>query len=215
MPRSLRSLRALRPRARLRRRRGPTVQSRVEATPALARGQSRRGRPLFPALVLLTSLGGWLAWLALLYRGRIVAQAAAVAGCPAGRVWEIFQDIDRWPEWRPAIVEAGWLGRERWQPGARFRWTIHGLRIVSTIVATRANSEVAWEHPIWGHAGRFGWRFADRGSATGIEAQIEFSGWSVWLLAPWLQMSLNRTVRQWVDALVARAETMDHGRQTT
>ena len=187
------------------------IQSGLEAAAPRTRGRSKLGRALAPGTTFLVSLAGWLAWLAALYRGRVVAQASRETTAPAPRVWEIFEDLDRWRAWQPAVVEAGWLGRARWEPGARFRWTIHRLRVVSRVTAARPGAEAVWEHLIWGHYDRFTWRFLPRGSGSRIEAQVELAGWSVWLLAPWLQMSLNQTLREWVDALAARAEMVDGG----
>lgn len=164
----------------------------------------KRGRP--PLLGLAIAGTGWLAWNAALYRGRVLAEAVATTTAPAERVWAIFEDLDRWPLWQPEIPEAGWLGRRRWEPGSRFRWTLGRLRMVSVVDAVVPGAAASWHSSIWGLRGRFEWRVSEDRSGTTIEMRQAIGGWGPWVIGPWFQSQLNHAVQAWLAALVAAAE---------
>lgn len=163
-----------------------------------------RRRPWLAATLPLAITGaGWLAWVALLYRGRVEARAAALVDRPYEEVQAVFADVDRWPTWQPDIPEAGWLGREQWESGARFRWTIRGVRIVSNVEAA-GDGEYIWQQTGWGFRGTTRWEFGREGRGTALAVQTDLKGWAVWLAAPYFQAELNQTVDRWVQALTVR-----------
>jgi hypothetical protein len=163
-----------------------------------------RVRP--PLLGLALAGAGWLAWNATLYRGQVLAEAEATTTAPADRVWAIFEDLDRWPLWQPDIPEAGWLGRRRWEPGSRFRWTLGRLRMVSIVDAIEPGTAASWHSATWGYRGRFEVRVTESRTGTAVEMRHAIGGWGLWLGAPWFQTKLNRTGQAWVAALIAAAE---------
>lgn len=196
---------AVSPPTRLVREVTPLVRRGARALPPLP--QPKKPRPIAPAAFCLITVGGWFAWLALLYRGRVEARAIGASTVPPERVREIFDDVDRWPLWQPEIPESGWLGRDHWQPGARFRWTLRGLRQTSIVEEHRAPAERAWRTQIWGYLDRATWRITAGPPGTRVEARSVLSGWGVWIAAPLLQLQVNHALRRWVDALVARAQS--------
>ncbi|HEX2172242.1 MAG TPA: SRPBCC family protein, partial [Dehalococcoidia bacterium] len=169
----------------------------------------KRGRPSLLGLGI--TVAGWLAWNAALYRGQVVAEAQVATTAPAERVWDILENLDRWPHWFPQVAEAGWLGRPGWEPGSWFRWTQGRLRMVSEVDAVTPGSAAGWHSRFWGFIDRYEWQIAETQSGTTIEARRAIGGWGLWLAAPWFQMQLNRHLRDWAEALAAEAERAPAG----
>lgn len=82
---------------------------------------------------------------------------ASIAQCRPEHVWQVFQQIERWPLWDPqAIREVRWVSGERWTKGAKlsiemlkplpFKKTLEVLEVESpTRVHLRGGSSVTVE----------------------------------------------------------------------
>lgn len=51
------------------------------------------------------------------------------------KVWKIFSDLEKWPEWSGYILKTKWISKEKWQPNAMFSQTTKGFGPVNQFVS--------------------------------------------------------------------------------
>ena len=80
-----------------------------------------------------------------------IVSAVGIAA-PPERVWSVFADARRWPEWSRVIAEVS-VAPERWEPGARlaFRLRIGGAVVPFDVTVTVAEPPrlVRWSSVRW------------------------------------------------------------------
>jgi len=117
----------------------------------------------------------------------VVEDRIEVAASPEV-LWTCFADLNKWPYWFPALVEAEWIAGTPWTVGAQFRQTVRvGFPIgrvtgVATIVELDALPYVAWEGKVAGIDAIHGFRFDATTGGTEVLSRHEFYG-SLALLA--------------------------------
>lgn len=86
---------------------------------------------------------------------------ATTARCSPEHIWQVFQDIERWPRWDPQAVElARWISGEPWAKGSRFE-----IKITKPLAYTITPELLDVDPPIFIH-----WR----GKGSGITGEQFF-----------------------------------------
>jgi len=97
-------------------------------------------------------------------------------------LWTCFADLNKWPHWFPALVEAEWIAGTPWTTGAQFRQTVtFGFPLgkvtgIATITEVSASPYVAWEGKVAGMEAIHGFRFDATPGGTEVLSRHEFYG---------------------------------------
>lgn len=98
-----------------------------------------------------------------------------------GAVWQIFQDVSRWPQWHPQVREAAWAAGEPWAEGSKLRLALNsplGFPVTTTAtvrMAVPANT-VVWEGGIGGVIAVHTVRFSDELGGCRIHEREVYHG---------------------------------------
>ncbi len=128
----------------------------------------------------------------------VVESRIEVAASPEV-LWTCFADLNKWPHWFPALVEAEWIAGTPWTTGAQFRQTVRfGFPLgrvtgAAVIIEISASPYVAWEGKIAGVQVIHGFRFDATANGTEVLSRHEFYG-SLALLV--YLLPLTRRVRK-------------------
>jgi uncharacterized membrane protein len=128
----------------------------------------------------------------------LVEERIEVAASPEV-LWTCFANLDKWPQWFPALIEAEWTSGTPWTVGAQFRHAVRygfplgRVRAKATIVEVSASPFVAWEGRIAGMDVIQGFRFDAAASGTEVLTRHEFYGF---LAIPARLLFLTRRVRK-------------------
>jgi len=132
----------------------------------------------------------------------------------SGVLWACFADLNKWPHWFPALVEAEWVAGNPWTMGAQFRQTVQvgfpfsKVTGVATIVEISTGSYVAWEGKVMGMEAIHGFRFDDTAGGVEVLSRHEFYG-SPALLARFLFLThrVHKIYRAALEGFKAYVET--------
>ncbi len=144
----------------------------------------------------------------------VVVQESIVIGAPPEAVWRLFSQIEQWPQWNPACIEAAYLSGTPWAAGSKFRYTIKQgrgkRRYKPTIVESKPPELVVWQVP----RGQLTFRFEPEDAGARVTCRQVSSGSGGWGL-PFLALpapmrssphGVRETFKQWLAALKAEAE---------
>lgn len=98
-----------------------------------------------------------------------------VIAAPVDRVWEIWTDVERWPEYTSLIESAYWTSEEPWSFGSTFNAQIKSpfaLTFKFVVTGFEPRSEVRWFSFSAGVVVERWTRFATRGSGTSIISSV-------------------------------------------
>ncbi len=124
---------------------------------------------------------------------------------PLGTVWELFTDINSWPEWHGDISRARLEGPLA--AGTVFRWSTAGLdNIASTIGEVVPQQRVAWSSPAQGIMGVHVWTFTAVPNGVLVETEESWSGEPVLQQLEAAQKGLDQSIRSWLENLKREAE---------
>jgi carbon monoxide dehydrogenase subunit G len=119
-------------------------------------------------------------------------------------VWDVLADVEKWPDWNPAIDSVKVEGPVA--PGTVFRWKAGSTRLVSTMQDVDRPGRLSWTGRAMGIDAFHEWRFASSGEGTTVTMHESFSGLVARLLKGKLQRDLDRTTEKALAALKAAAE---------
>jgi hypothetical protein len=90
-------------------------------------------------------------------------------------VWDIWTDVERWPEYSSLIESAHWTSEERWSFGSTFKaqikWPL-ALTFRFVVTGFQPKSEVRWFSFSAGVVVERWTRFATRGTGTNIISSV-------------------------------------------
>ena len=133
-----------------------------------------------------------------------ISRDAIFIVAPVDTVWAVLTNIDLWPKWQPEISHAKLEGPLA--PGSSFRWRSSGLPISSTIRILEAPTRIGWTGSALGIQAVHIWTLAPQQGRVSVRIEESFDGWPVWLLRGWMQRTLDRSNRAWLESLKRRAE---------
>jgi len=96
-----------------------------------------------------------------------------VVAAPVHRVWDMFTDIERWPDYTRLLESVDWISGERWALGSSIRATLRWpIRLTVTLVVTsyQPSAEVRWMTHALGMVIERWTRVAAHGSGTKIDS---------------------------------------------
>jgi hypothetical protein len=102
-------------------------------------------------------------------------------------LWTCFADLEKWPAWFPALVEAEWVSGSPWTLGAQFRQTIKfgfplgKLTALATVIEISPSPYVAWEWKLAGMDAIHGYRLDATMGGTEVLSRHEFYGFPAFL----------------------------------
>jgi uncharacterized membrane protein len=143
----------------------------------------------------------------------LITAAAAVADQPADRLWAVWSDLPRWPEWStPLHSAARWTSGDSFVPGARFEQMLHlgfplGRTVAPETVRTVEPGRLAsWSKEANGVRSCHTWRFEPLPDGRTRVSNIEvFHGTPIGLVKPLVSARWRRLFQASVDNLIARS----------
>lgn len=144
--------------------------------------------------------------------GAVVEDRIEVAASPEV-LWACFANLDKWPQWFPALVEAEWVTGTPWTISAQFRHIVrHGFPLgtvttIATIVEVSASPYVVWEEKLAGMDTVHGFRFDATAAGTEVLSRYELYGSLALLARLFLTRRIHRTYRSALNGLKNYVET--------
>jgi hypothetical protein len=150
----------------------------------------------------------------------LVVAGAADTQAPAGRLWAVWADLERWPSWSPLHRSVAWTGAARLTVGATFDQQISlGFPVGTstehvTIDLLEPARRVAWAGAGNGVRSCHLWSFTPlSGGGTRVSNTEAFAGLPVAMLRPVVARRWNRLFQAAVDGLTqAAAASISEGR---
>lgn len=136
---------------------------------------------------------------------------ATTAHCGPEHIWNVFQEIERWPRWDPdAVQSARWVSGAPWTKGARFE-----IKISKPLAYTITPELLAVDPPVFIH-----WRGKGGGihgeqffvfkplpeGGTEMHTLQEFSGAPIALLAKRIRNPILDGIRHMFERIKSEAE---------
>ncbi|CAG5002614.1 hypothetical protein DYBT9275_02929 [Dyadobacter sp. CECT 9275] len=134
----------------------------------------------------------------------VITRKSIVINAPIEKVYRIFSDVDHWDKWQHEIVAPKINGA--FQVGTSFDWKSNGLTITSTLQTVETNKMVGWSGPAFGAFAIHTWYFTEENDRTTIHVDESMEGWLVRLLQSKFQLSLDRSIEYWLNALKRESE---------
>jgi uncharacterized protein YndB with AHSA1/START domain len=132
------------------------------------------------------------------------ARAEITINAPAGRVWRLLTDVERWPEWNPAVATAAMQGPLR--VGTLFVWKSQGFQVSSTLSEIDPPTRLSWTGSAFGTRAFHLWEIETVGDTVLVKTFETFDGWVPWLFKASMQKKLDETLPAWLQALKQAAE---------
>jgi uncharacterized protein YndB with AHSA1/START domain len=123
---------------------------------------------------------------------------------PPEVVWDVLTDLERWPEWNPAVKSMSFDGPLA--PGSEFRWKAGPGTIVSTLQHVEAPRRVSWLGRTMSIKAVHEWRLEQRDGGTYVETEETYTGLLARLLRGQLQQTLDKALVEGLEDLKREAE---------
>jgi uncharacterized protein YndB with AHSA1/START domain len=134
--------------------------------------------------------------------------STVVVPAPPERVWTVFADARRWPEWS-RVIAAVTVAPERWEPGARlaFRLRIGGAVVPFDVTVTAADPPhlVTWTSVRWTVTGTRTHTFATTADGTRATDHKRFDHPVAPLRWVYPRAIIRRMSETWLDDLARAA----------
>jgi uncharacterized protein YndB with AHSA1/START domain len=135
----------------------------------------------------------------------VVVRDEIFVAAPIQTVWAVLTDIRSWPRWQPEITRVEMQGPLA--SGAVFRWRSNGLSITSTVRDLQPPTFIGWTGSAYGIRAVHTWKLTPQQGGVVVHTEESFDGWLVRLLRRWMQRSLDRSIKTWLQSLKLRAES--------
>ncbi|MFF3847040.1 SRPBCC family protein [Streptomyces sp. NPDC002328] len=151
---------------------------------------------------------------------RIRYAADIVIDAPLSTVWKLQTDVERWPDWQPAVLTAERLDPGPLREGARFRWTTPApsttLEIASTVRQLRPGRCVLWSGPAVGKGLRVDdgvhlWTYEKVRGGVRVHTEETWIGAQVEADVPAATAALGAGLDAWLRDLKTEAEAEARG----
>jgi uncharacterized protein YndB with AHSA1/START domain len=132
------------------------------------------------------------------------ASAQITIHAPAERVWRLLTEVDRWPDWNPAVASAAMHGPLR--VGTVFVWKSQGFQVSSCLSQIDPLRRLSWTGSAFGTRAFHLWEIEAVGDTVQVKTFETFDGWVPWLFKGSMQKKLNETLPAWLQGLKQAAE---------
>ena len=133
-----------------------------------------------------------------------VSSLIEVAAAPAA-VWNVLAEIERWPDWNPAIREVSLEGEV--EVGTHFRWATGPGTVTSRLSDVQAPSTIAWSGSFMALAHAQRWVIEPRPSGSLVTVRTTISGPVARLLSQRLTRGQQGALDAWAGLLRLEVET--------
>jgi len=123
---------------------------------------------------------------------------------PVEKVWAVFTDINRWPEWQKDIPAATIDGPV--QRGLVIHWKTAGFSIQSELQTVEKFKRIGWAGKAFGSFAIHTWSFQQHEGKTTVTVEESMEGWLVKLMQGYVQSNLHTATQRWLADLKKRAE---------
>ena len=139
----------------------------------------------------------------------VTRQEREMAAAPE-RVFDLLVDVAGWPRWQSAVTRVDATGPLA--EGSTFRWRSGGVGITSTVEQLQRPRSVGWRGTAIGTRAVHVWHLEPTASGgTRVTTEESMSGWLPRLLPGMVRRTLDRGVRETLDALAEEAEGRGDG----
>jgi uncharacterized membrane protein len=135
----------------------------------------------------------------------VITRDEIVIKAPLGTVWNLFTNINAWPQWNKEIESASLQGPL--DVGAVFHWSTAGMIIASTISELIPQQRIAWSGLVQGIMGIHVWRFTEVEDGVLVQTEESWDGEPVRLQVDFLQQALDKSIRSWLESLKRAVES--------
>jgi hypothetical protein len=122
---------------------------------------------------------------------------------PPSVVWKHLSDIEHWAQWVPGVGFAQLDGALL--PGAGFRWRARGFGLRSVLLEVERPRRLAWQGRGAGLRVRHDWLILPHDDGSLIRSEEWVDGFWLRPFAAQVGRSMQRSVAEWLDALVKRS----------
>jgi len=125
------------------------------------------------------------------------------------KIWMALIDAKSWPQWYPNARRVEILSNEKQlSPGARFRWTTFGARIVSDVVEFIPNERIAWTGKAFGIDVYHAWLITPSANGAHVLTEETQYGALARLAAALAPKRMHRFHQIWLERLEVRANAL-------
>jgi uncharacterized membrane protein len=135
----------------------------------------------------------------------VITRDEIVIKAPPGTVWNLFININAWPEWNKEIESASLLSPLA--VGSVFHWSTAGMIIASTIGELIPQQRIAWSGLVQGILGIHVWQFTAVEDGVLVQTEESWDGEPVRLQVGFLQKALDQSIRSWLESLKRAVES--------
>ncbi len=139
----------------------------------------------------------------------VTAESSATVSASAEIVWDLLVDVNRWPDWNPAISSTSLPGQG--EPGETFRWKSGPARLTSVIQVADRPAEIGWTGRTMGMSAVHVWRLHPVEGGTSIHTEESWDGIPARLAPKLMRSSLQKTLDDWIAVLQRAAEARSAG----
>lgn len=120
------------------------------------------------------------------------------------KVWAVLTNINNWPNWNPKISKAQMA--EQIAPDAKFKWTVNGAKINSTLHTVAPYQTFGWSGTTFGGSAIHNWYLRAQGEGTYVQVEESMEGWLVSLFKKKMNRDLEVDMGIWLEQLKLTAE---------
>ncbi len=144
----------------------------------------------------------------------LTIEYAAIAQCTPLHIWQVFEQIERWPRWDPdAISNVRWVSGDPWTKGAKF-----SIQMQKPMSFKLTPEVMEVEAPIYVHLRGEGsgitgeqfyiFRWSQAAQNTEVRTLQEFSGAPIKLIGGKVRPALEAGIKHLLARVVAEAEDL-------
>ncbi|MBI2650896.1 SRPBCC family protein [Candidatus Woesearchaeota archaeon] len=135
-----------------------------------------------------------------------------IINAPRKRVWEVFSELEKWPEWSNYALKTYWTSEKKWALGSRFVQLLKGvfflkkLKSNPTIIEIKPAAYVTWIGSRVVIKGKHTLIFEDAGSKTRVINKESFTGILAIFIVPFIKKRFNYHFEQFLIGLKKKCE---------
>jgi hypothetical protein len=142
-------------------------------------------------------------------RAPVYSRAEVVVAADPATVWRVMAAVEEWPQWNPDVREASIKGALA--EGTKFTWKAGPGTIRSTIQYVDRPRVLGWTGKTMGIPAIHVYRLQEAGNHTRVVLEESWDGALARLFRGPFQKSLDKAVRNGLEALKAEAERQRSG----
>ena len=156
------------------------------------------------AIVLLEAFGKYSPSTSVNQNAPVKTKQHIAIDAPVEKVWNVFTDVNRWPEWQKDIPTAMIDGPVK--AGSVIHWKTAGFSIHSQLQTVDEHKKIGWAGKAFGSFAIHIWNFEQYNGQTIVTVEESMEGWLVKLMQGYVQSNLHTATERWLRDLKERSE---------